>query len=91
MTTQMRRKAGLVIIIVGLMLLGFSLTIGGENPLTRDLVGLTSVFQISGVGIALLGLLTMVVPKDPMEKRAEKIDQLEKRVAQLERERKNTP
>jgi len=33
----------------------------------------------------------MVVPKDPMEKRAEKIDQLEKRVAQLERERKNTP
>ena len=90
MMTQARRKAGLVIVVVGLLILGFSLTIGVDNPLTRDLIGLTSVFQISGIGVALLGLLTMVAPKDPMEKRAEKIDQLEKRVAQLERERKNT-
>lgn len=91
MITKNRRKAGLVIFVVGLLIFGFSLIIAPDNPLTRDLVGLISVFQISGIGVALLGLLTIVAPKDPMERRAEKMDQLEKRVAQLERERKNTP
>lgn len=91
MITKNRRKAGLVIFVVGLLILGFSLIIAPDNPLTRDFVGLISVFQISGIGVALLGLLTIVAPKDPMERRAEKMDQLEKRVAQLERERKNSP
>lgn len=91
MITQKRRKAGVVIVIVGVIVFGFSFVIGNANSPIRDLVEFIPVVQLSGVTIALLGVLTIVAPKDPMERKLEKIDQLEKRIAQLERNQKNTP
>lgn len=91
MTTQARRKTGLVLFLVGLIIAvaAYLITDGQLTGYSGNTIAFVAL--IVGGGLALSGLVSMLLPKHPVERRFEKIDQLEKRVAQLERERKNTP
>ena len=91
MTTQKRRSSGLVIFLLGIIVLGAAFIIGDGQISAYGGNSYSFVGAIVGVGLILGGFVSAIFPKTSVERRFEKIDQLEKRVAQLERERKNIP
>ncbi|MBK8027970.1 MAG: hypothetical protein IPK17_00345 [Chloroflexi bacterium] len=91
MITKNRRKAGLVIFLLGLIVLGAAFIIGNGQISAYNGNSYSFVGAIVGGGLMLGGLASAISPKTSQERRFEKVDQLEKRVAQLERERKNAP
>lgn len=86
-----KRLFGLVLFIVGLVILigSYIVTGGTWRGFEENDLAITALFV--GIPLVLSGLLTLALPERLLQSNAEKINRLEKRVAQLEQERKNTP
>jgi uncharacterized membrane protein YgaE (UPF0421/DUF939 family) len=91
MSIKAKRRSGLVLFIVGLTIaVAAYLSVGGTiRGLEQNDIAFSTLFV--GVPLALLGLVIMLLPKSVLESKQARIDHLEKRIAQLERNQKNTP
>ncbi len=86
-----KRISGLVVLVIGLVILaGAYISTGGVwRGITQNGLAFTALFV--GAPLVLVGFFNLVLPERMLQSNREKIGHLEKRVAQLERERKNTP
>jgi len=86
-----KRVFGLVLFIVGvIILIGAYIVTGGTwRGFEQNDLAFTALFV--GIPLVLSGIISLVLPARLLVSNGEKINRLEKRIAQLERNQKNTP
>lgn len=86
-----KRISGLVVFVIGFIILAGAFISAGGIWFNIQQNGLAFTALFVGAPLVLVGFLNLVLPERMLQSKREKIGRLEKRVAQLERERKNSP